>query len=183
MTKPNIWHKTNPNVSYRKAFLATTWPRNWLRLRPDQPFLVLKVHLSSVPFSTPFPQPQKLFFETAKLPPNIWFDTNGRLKQFSATQMSASATSQISSDPQLNILQPYWTKVLAIFLHSFPRRSWQKELRLKLSWSSSLQLAVWSINFSLSVLCKFHSFIQWQATQLGGQRNSFGAFLWESCDE
>ena len=49
-----------------------------------QPFLV-KVHLSSVPFSTPFPQPRTMFLETAKLPPKVWFNTNGPngpLKQF-----------------------------------------------------------------------------------------------------
>ena len=82
-----------------RHFLTTTWPRNWLRLRLGQPFLDLKVHRSSVPFSAPFPQPQNLFLETAKLLPKIWFNTNGRLKQFSvqtATQMSASATSQIT---------------------------------------------------------------------------------------
>ena len=64
VTKPNIWSKTNPNVLLSEGISC----QEKLRLRPDQPFLV-KVHLSSVPSNTPFPQTQNLFLETAKLPP------------------------------------------------------------------------------------------------------------------
>ena len=42
-----------------------------------------------------------LFLETEKLPPEIYGSTQ-TVNKFSATQMSTSATSQISSDPQLN---------------------------------------------------------------------------------
>ena len=59
VTKPNIRRKTNPdnpNVFYRKAFLANKG--------------------CGTPFSsTRFPKPRNLFLETAKLPPKIYGST------------------------------------------------------------------------------------------------------------
>ena len=87
-------------------------PRKLTTVTAGQPFLV-KSFIGSA-FSTPSVNlgthswKQRNFH----LRYNVWFNTNGRRKQFSATQMSASAASQISSDPQLTffslIEQTFW---------------------------------------------------------------------------
>ena len=162
-------------VPFGVAFLSwqQLWQSQTFGVKPIQMFSIgrhffpRKAAVTGQPFYHQFPS-VLLFSATSELVlgnfhlSTIWFNTNCRLKQLNmlgAKQMSTSAPSQISSDPQFNVLQPNWTKAFAIFQHSFPRRSWQKELSLKLSWSSSLQLAVWSIKFSLSIFASFiHSF-------------------------